>query len=260
MKEVWYPLSNLHLSTFNETDILTVTFGRMTSLSQIGGYMNKILKNWWIGGLFFFFIFTGFFPARAEEKPSLVILPFVVEKGEDPGKGAICPLCKGVYRSGEVLSNSQNAMTRLLYQKMEAMGRFKILPLEKVEGALPLQDIKTFKERPIPLSIQAGKELGANFLLVGFLFRFEQRIGSPVGIERPASVGFDVHLFRLRDDMEVWKGKLDETQRPLSENLFKIGSFFRRKGHWLTAEELASVGMGEVLKKLPDIKTLEEMK
>jgi hypothetical protein len=197
---------------------------------------------------------------HAEENPSLVILPFMIEKGEDPGRGAICPLCKGVYRSGEILSGSQNTLTRVLYQKMEGMGRFKILPLEKVEGAHSFQNTKVFKEQPIPLSLQVGKELGANFLFIGFIFRFEERIGSSIGVERPASVSFDVHLFRLRDGMEVWKGKLDETQRPLSENLLKIGSFVRRKAHWLTAEELASVGMGEVLKKLPGINELEEIK
>ena len=43
----------------------------------------------------------------------------------------------------------------------------------------------------------------------------------------------------------------NETQKPLSDNLLKIGYFFRRKAHWLTAEELAGVGMEETLKKLP---------
>jgi hypothetical protein len=62
----------------------------------------------------------------------------------------------------------------------------------------------------------------------------------------------------LRDGIEVWKGRFDETQRPLSENLFKIGSFFRRKASWLTAEELASVGLDEMLKRLPGPKELEE--
>jgi len=56
----------------------------------------------------------------------------------------------------------------------------------------------------------------------------------------------------------VWEGKFDETQRPLTENLFKIGSFFRRKASWLTAAELASVGMDEMLRKFPDPKELEE--
>jgi hypothetical protein len=53
---------------------------------------------------------------------------------------------------------------------------------------------------------------------------------------------------------------MDETQRPLSENFFKIGSFFRRKAHWLTAEELTSVGMDEALRRLPGAAELEEKK
>ena len=56
----------------------------------------------------------------------------------------------------------------------------------------------------------------------------------------------------------VWLGKFDETQRPLSENLLKIGSFIRRKGSWLTALELASVGMDEMLGKLPELKELDQ--
>jgi hypothetical protein len=196
----------------------------------------------------------------AEEKPRLAILPFVIERGEDPGKGIICPLCKGIYRGGEILSGSGQVMTRSLYQKMEAMGVFNLLPVEKVEEILPLQDMKIFKEQPMSQSIQSGRKLEVHFIMAGFIFRFEERIGSSIGVSRPASVGFDLHLLRLRDGMEVWRGKFDETQRPLSENLFKIGSFFRRKAHWLTAEELAGVGMDEMLKKLPGIQELEEIK
>jgi hypothetical protein len=197
--------------------------------------------------------------ARAEQKTSLAILPFLVERGEDPGRGAMCPLCKGVYRKGEILPGSQNTLALLLYQKVETMGTLKVVPLEKMEEVFSKRDKRLFEERPIPSSIQLGKELNVGFILVGFLFRFEERIGSSLGVERPASVGFDVHLFRLRDERMVWQGKLDETQRPLSENLFKIGSFFRRKAQWLTAEELSSVGMDEMLKRFPGPKELEEM-
>jgi len=196
---------------------------------------------------------------RAETKPHLAILPFFTERGEDPRRGAVCPICKRVYSRGEILPGSKNTLTRLLQQKIEAIGTFKVLPIEKMEEALSHWDKKQFEEKLIPSSIQLGKELNVDFIIVGFLFRFEERIGSPIGAERPASVGFDFHLFRLRDGMEVWKGRFDETQRPLSENLFKIGSFFRRKASWLTAEELASVGMDEMLKRLPGPKELEEM-
>jgi hypothetical protein len=127
-----------------------------------------------------------------------------------------------------------------------------------MEEALSHREKRIFEERPKSSSIELGKELGSDFVSIGFVFRFEERIGSSVGVERPASAGFDLHLIRLKDGVEVWRGRMDETQRPLSENFFKIGSFFRRKAHWLTAEELTSVGMDEALRRLPGAAELEE--
>ncbi len=186
--------------------------------------------------------------ASEETKPSLAILPFSVERVKDPEKGVICPVCKGIHRAGEILPGSENTLTRLLYEKMEANGTFQIIAQKKVEEIILHS----------PSSIQAGKKLEADFIFIGYVFRFEERIGSSLGVERPASVSFDLHLFRLRDEKMVWLGKFDETQRPLSENLLKIGSFIRRKGSWLTAAELASVGMDEMLGKLPGLKELEQ--
>ena len=140
---------------------------------------------------------------------------------------------------------------------MEPSKAFQVIPLEKVEGALSHLEKTTLEEKPVQASLRIGKELEANFVMVGFVFRFEQRMGSAVGVEKPASVGFDVHLLRLRDGKVVWTGKFDKTQRPLSEDMRKIGSFLRRGGVWLTAEELASDGMSEILKKLPDPEELE---
>jgi hypothetical protein len=142
---------------------------------------------------------------------------------------------------------------------MEAMGTFKLLPSEKVEEALSKTDRRQFDLTPTRSSIRLGKTLDVDFIFVGFLYRFEQRVGSSIGVDKPASVGFDVHLIRLKDGKAVWTGKFDETQRPLSENLLKMGSFMRRKASWLTAEELSSVGMDEMLTRFPGTKELEEM-
>ncbi len=194
------------------------------------------------------------FEVRAEEKPRLAILPFLIERE------AFCPVCRTVFQRGEILPGAQNTLTGLLYQRMEAKGVFKILPLDKVEKAYYQRDKRVFEERPKSSSVELGRELGSDFVSIGFIFRFEERIGSSVGVERPASVGFDLHLIRLKDGAEVWRGRMDETQRPLSENLLKIGSFFRRKAHWLTAEELAGVGLDEALRRLPGATELEEKK
>jgi hypothetical protein len=195
---------------------------------------------------------------RAGENPGLVILPFLIEKGENPGRGAFCPVCKRVFQWSDVPLGSENTLTKLLTQKMETMRTFTVTPPEKVEEALTGVQKEEFRKRPVTMSVQLGRSLGADFIMVGFLFRFEERIGSSLGVERPASAGFGLHLFRLRDEKMVWEGRFNETQRPLSENLLKIVSFFRRKASWVSAEELASGGMDELLKKLPGAKELQE--
>jgi hypothetical protein len=197
--------------------------------------------------------------SATETKPRLAMLPFFFERLNNPARGTVlCPLCKGVFQTSPVSSTAVIYLSRLLYQKMDALDRFGITPVDKVEETLTPAMTEQFEEKPFPTAAQIGKELDVDFILVAYLFRFEQRIGSRIGAEKPASVGFDVHLIRLRDEKVVWIGKFDETQRPLSENLLNIGSFFRRKASWLTAEELSSVGMDEMLKKLPGTKELEE--
>ena len=198
---------------------------------------------------------------RAEEmKPSLAAFPFLIARGEDPGRGSICPICKEVYRRGDVPGGSERSLNRILQEKMEALGTFKVLPPEKVEDVISHRGWKHFEEKPVPSAIDSGRELNANFVLIGFLFRFQERIGSSMGVEKPASVGFDLHLLRVKDGKEVWKGRFDETQRPLSENVLNIGAFFRRKASWLSAKELVGVGMDELLVRLPSPKELEEQR
>lgn len=228
---------------------------RCTALLEWRGDMKKYLILLSVLGL----LFAEDASLRAETRPSLAILPFFIERVDDPSRGAICPVCRAVYRPGDILAGSRNILTRLLQEKMEATEKFAVLPAEKVEEALSQSDRSQFELKPFRSAIGFGKALNLNFILIGFVFRFEERIGSRIGAEKPASVGFDVHLIRLRDDKVVWTGKFDETQKALSENLLKIGSFFRRKASWLTAEELSSVGMDEMLKKFPGTKELEEM-
>jgi hypothetical protein len=227
------------------------------------GKVKKILGGWIGSFLLLAFTLSFIIPwvqAKAEIKSNLAILPFFIERIENPARGTVlCPLCKGVYQYGEVVPGSPYALTQILYARVEALEKFKILPLEKVEEILTPSAKKQFEEKPLPSTIKIGKELNVDFILVGYLFRFEERIGSRIGVEKPASVAFDLHLYRLRDGKMVWNGRFDETQQALSENLFKIGSFLRRKASWLTAEELASVGMDEMLERFPGTEELEKM-
>ncbi len=217
--------------------------------------MRRFLLMLFMSGM----IFSGSAEGEADTKPTLAILPFLIERMEDPSRGAVCPVCQGVYKRGDVLYGSQRTLTHLLQQKMDGLEAFKMLSLEKVEDAFSKKDKRQFELTPLRSAIRLGKELDVDFIFVGYLFRFEERIGSRIGVDKPASVGFDIHLLRVKDGKRVWDGKFDETQQALSENLLNVGSFVRRGAAWLKAEELASVGMNEMLKRLPGTKELEEM-
>jgi hypothetical protein len=65
-----------------------------------------------------------------------------------------------------------------------------------------------------------------------------------------ASVAFGIHFIRVADGRLIWVGHFDETQHSLSKNLFKLATFVRRGGGWLTAEQLATFGLRETMATL----------
>lgn len=197
--------------------------------------------------------------AGGAERPTVALLPFLVEKEEDSEAASICPICGRVGSRGALPLGSESILTRLFYEKVEERKTFKVIPVEEVREALKHIEREEIEASPVDFFLRLGRKMNADFVFIGFLFRFEERIGSPLGAKRPASVGFDLHLFRCRDGKMVWEARFHETQRPLSENLFRIFSFFRRGGYWLTAEALASIGMKEMLRRLPSAIELEEM-
>jgi hypothetical protein len=48
----------------------------------------------------------------------------------------------------------------------------------------------------------------------------------------------------------LWIGHFDETQRSLSENLFNIGEFLKRKGAWVTVNKMAVSALEDMLQTL----------
>ena len=74
-----------------------------------------------------------------------------------------------------------------------------------------------------------------------FVFRFQERIGGNFAVERPASVGFHLHLIDQKTLVKIFE--FDETQLPLSDNILKFGTFLRRGAKWVTASRLAEEGI-----------------
>ena len=197
---------------------------------------------------------------RADPRPSLAVIPFFTQSHEDPTQGNVCPVCQRAARRGNIPPGALDSLTRLLHQKMEVRKEFRVSPIEEVETYPELLRNELFQTKPVTSSIELGRALNVDYVFFGFLYRFDERVGSSLGVEKPASVGYDLHLFRVKDGKMVWSVRFDETQQSLTDDLLKIGAFLRRKAVWLKAEELASVGMDEILNHLPRPEELEQVR
>ena len=74
-----------------------------------------------------------------------------------------------------------------------------------------------------------------------YIFRFQERRGGNLAVDRPAGVGLHMHL--MEGTVIGRTFVFDEDQQSLSQNVLGIGKFFRRGAKWITVDELAEEGI-----------------
>jgi len=152
---------------------------------------------------------------------------------------------------GSVLSHAEATLTRQMHEALTEHLANELLPQQEVTEHF-LSTVKRPEETPRDLAQRFGQDLKANYVLVGIIWRFDQRVGESLSAEKPASVAFNSYLVRVADKQLVWQGRFDKTQSALSDNLLNAKLFFKTGGvKWLSAEELAAYGVDEVVKEFP---------
>ncbi len=169
----------------------------------------------------------------------VALIPFIASGSEEDQEGQ-----KGL-RSAKVATEGAAKVTAIFLHGMEKYG-YSIMPYDDgtkemltKNGTLPLDAVKSIREKT-----------GADAVLTGIVTRYEEREGGPVGVKKPASAGFDVNLVSTEDGTILWKGGYAETQKSLLEDVSMLPDFIKRRGTWLSVEELAKGGAEEVLKTI----------
>ncbi len=130
-----------------------------------------------------------------------------------------CPYCQRVIRPGDIHESAETILSTEFGGRLQEKG----------------------------LSTTDEKETRSLKVLI---YRFQERRGGNFAVERPASVGFHVHLYDGPTLLRVFV--YDETQRPLSENVFRFPTFVRRGARWVTAGELAREGVDKAVDALTE--------
>jgi len=163
-----------------------------------------------------------------------------------------CPICGKVFMTGEIAEDADNMLTEQLFVLLEDRKDIRLIPPSQSQGVvsdLLSEDQKKLSE--LDLLVETGRVLKADWVLSGNIFRFRERVGGKYSVDLPASVAFDIHLIRVSDGRLLWNDHFDETQQSLSENLFKLVPFLRRKARWITANDMAVSGLKDILKGFP---------
>jgi hypothetical protein len=183
----------------------------------------------------------------------VLVLPFNnVTLMSDSTADVRCPVGGRVFMTGEVRAGAADYLTNKTIDLLKHHTDYQIVLYQFRSGSLKAlfsgnQTTTAAKQQ----LADKGRENDTDVVLVGFVYRFRERIGKRYGAETPASVAFDMHLIRVADGRDIWTGHFNETQKSLGDNLFRLGSFISRGGRWLTAEELADSGLEEIIRKFP---------
>jgi len=183
----------------------------------------------------------------------LLVLPFKIVNKQNGESGIIrSPACGTAFVTGQVSQTASQLLTDHLFTFLNDNRRFKIISSHQpitVQSESFSTGTRLFDEHQALIS--AGRAANSDLVLAGYVFRFKQRIGTHYSVQSPASVAFGIHLISVVDGSSIWYGHYDETQQSLSENLFRLRLFFKRKWKWITAEEMAISALDELLETFP---------
>lgn len=224
-------------------------------------YQSKTKKGMVVGailGLLIFFLPVLCHPQgegeRIVPRQKVAILPFLLLKPEVRGQRVVKGLWEDFFfRAGELPARSGTEMTSIFHRQLNRLGRCEVIPLAQAQAVVEGMDPEIFGQDPIGVAVQIGRELGVYAVVIGGVYRFEQRQGSALGVQRPASAAFDAHLVTVADKKVIWSGRFDETQHSLSENALKISSFLKGGAQWVTVERWAAIGVESILRTFPTL-------
>jgi hypothetical protein len=137
-------------------------------------------------------------------------------------------------------------VTQLFWKRLQS--REGIIVSSPSESAKALSaNGELAKSTPEMAGAEIAKRMRADAALIGQVLVFQERVGSRLGANPPASVGFEVKAV-APDGIVIWIGNYYERQRPMTEDFM---GFVQRWGAFVTADELAQYGVDELMKEFP---------
>jgi len=162
-----------------------------------------------------------------------------------------CKLCRQRHVFEAVATDDAVFMSTRLMDLLHNVETFQYIFHDQAQRTSPDLNVdRLVRKDTVDILPSDAIATGVDAVLMGYIFRFRERVGTSYGIESPASVAFSLILTSLEDSQVVWHSHYEETQDALFNNLLTLGKFIRRKARWVTARELANEALEDMLSTL----------
>lgn len=185
---------------------------------------------------------------RSIEKIVVVGFKVALSEGENPGLFR-CPICGATFMAETVAETIAKEMTADLFNYLKEIEKYSLITPGQARGVCSTIFSENVTLDIIEILKETGKSFSSDAVLFGYIYRWRERVGTKYGVDSPASVAFDLHLVSTDNGSILWKGSFNKTQVSLLENLLDLSTFIRSGGKWLTARELAQIGLEKLIRK-----------
>lgn len=189
--------------------------------------------------------------ARQWQPEKVVVLPFQVAQADGSEGPVRSPLTGASFTPGPVTEGASSALDQSLENALPKIVGFTVVGYNQGGAVYERLRRENIALDQLEAAVETGKKLGADGVLVGFVYRFAQRVGGPLAADRPASAAFDLAMVRVSDGSVLWKNSFDETQQSFADNVLAARQYMERGLRWFTVQEWGDIGVHQLLERFP---------
>ena len=175
------------------------------------------------------------------------------------------------FKNQSIDPNAGIKVADIFYKELTSYRQFELVaPSEMSHKGYKMEFVKAPEDIPgLPSSVDRIKNPEINLesksnkeikeapvldaVVTGVITRYNDKEGSPIAVNKPASVSFKIFLRRVKDNKILWSANFAETQEALSDNLLLADRFKKAGGVWLTSDALTQIGMQKIIKTFPGL-------
>lgn len=189
-----------------------------------------------------------------QAEPQIAVVPFQAILPVDHSSSTVqCPVCGNVHSSGSIAKGAEKIVEDIFVDQLSRLKNVEVVQQERASAVYRRIAADSLKKTVLQVVQKTGQELRVDYIVVGFVYRYKERIGYNYSAERPASVTYEIHLISVKDGKSIWRGAYDKTQKSLMEDVFQASSFLKGGARWVTARQLTKLGIDEIMATFPEL-------